>query len=181
MNDIQKEKMKKAIEERKYILNQLVENESAKIKMMQDMVDSDETTEEVRRCFPTIFDKYELDGNQCAELILKLESEMDDMLLSMPATKHASVKNRTAEEILEDNGYEPDSIVLLKNESYDSALVGVSDDNRAVYSFDKMIDWYSEKNDCSVDEAIEWIEFNTLRAIPYAGAGAPIVLKEFVI
>lgn len=181
MNDIQKEKMKQAIEERKYILNELVENENAKIKIMQDMVDRDETAENVCRCFPTIFYKYELDENQCAEVILELESEMDDELLAMSATKHASVKSRTAEEILKDNGYEPDSIVLLKDESYDSALIGVSDDNRAVYSMDKMIDWYSEKNDCSVDEAIEWIEFNTLRAIPYAGVNAPIVLREFVI
>ena len=85
---------------------------------------------------------------------------------------------RTAEQILADNGYDADDIVLLKDESYDSALIAVTDDYRAVYSYDKMVEWYMNKNGCSAEEAIEWIDFNTLRAIPYAGAMAPIVVKE---
>ena len=85
---------------------------------------------------------------------------------------------RTAEQILEDNGYDAEDFVLLKDESYDSALIAVSDDFRAVYSYDKMVEWYMEKNGCSAEEAIEWIDFNTLRAIPYAGAMAPIVIRE---
>ena len=85
---------------------------------------------------------------------------------------------RTAEQILADNGYDVDDIVLLKDESYDSALIAVTDDCRAVYSYDKMVEWYMNKNGCSAEEAIEWIDFNTLRAIPYAGAMAPIVIRE---
>jgi hypothetical protein len=85
---------------------------------------------------------------------------------------------RTAEQILEDNGYDAEDIVLLKDESYDSALIAVTDDFRAVYSYDKMVEWYMNKNGCSAEEAIEWIDYNTLRAIPYAGARAPIVVKE---
>lgn len=85
---------------------------------------------------------------------------------------------RTAEQILEDNGYDSGDFVLLKDESYDSALIAVSDDFRAVYSYDKMVEWYVEKNGCSAEEAMEWIDYNTLRAIPYAGARAPIVVKE---
>lgn len=85
---------------------------------------------------------------------------------------------RTAEQILADNGYDAEDIVLLKDESYDSALIAVTDDYRAVYSYDKMVEWYMNKNGCSAEEEIEWIDFNTLRAIPYAGAMAPIVIKE---
>ena len=85
---------------------------------------------------------------------------------------------RTAEQILADNGYDADDIVLLKDESYDSALIAVADDFRAVYSYDKMVEWYMEKNGCTAEEAIEWIDYNTLRALPYAGARAPIVVKE---
>ena len=83
---------------------------------------------------------------------------------------------KTSEQILEENGYE--DVVILKNESYDSALIGVSNDNRAIYSFEKMVEWYMEKNKCSEEDAIEWIEFNTLRALPYAGANGPIVMHE---
>ena len=85
---------------------------------------------------------------------------------------------RTAEQILADNGYDAEDIVLLKDESYDSALIAVTDDCRAVYSYDKMVEWYMNKNGCTAEEAMEWIDFNTLRAIPYAGAMAPIVIRE---
>lgn len=35
-----------------------------------------------------------------------------------------------------------------------------------------------EKNGCTAEEAMEWIDYNTMRALPYAGAMAPIVIKE---
>ena len=93
--------------------------------------------------------------------------------------KSSDCREKTVEEILEENGYDPSEIVVLKDESYDSALIGVSNDGRAVYSFDKMVEWYTEKNNCTEEDAVEWIEFNTLRAIPYAGEHAPIVIHEF--
>lgn len=41
----------------------------------------------------------------------------------------------TSEEKLLYNGYE--DIVYLTNYSYDTALIGVTEDNRAVYDFEK--------------------------------------------
>lgn len=83
---------------------------------------------------------------------------------------------RTARQILLDNGYE--DVVIFENESYDSALIGVTEDNRAVYSYEKMVQWYMEKNQCSEEDAIEWIDYNTIRALPYIGERAPIVMYE---
>lgn len=79
-----------------------------------------------------------------------------------------------AEERLLDAGY--DGIKFLVNESYDDALIGVSEDGRAIYDFDKMVDWLIEKYGWSDIESIEWIEFNTLRALPYMGSDAPIIM-----
>lgn len=79
-----------------------------------------------------------------------------------------------AEERLLDAGY--DGIKFLVNESYDDALIGVSEDGRAIYDFDKMVDWLIEKYGWSDTESIEWIEFNTLRALPYMGGDAPIIM-----
>ena len=79
-----------------------------------------------------------------------------------------------AEERLLDAGYE--NIKFLVNESYDDALIGVSNDGRAVYDYEKMIEWLIEKYDWSDDEAVEWVEYNTIRAIPYFGEGAPIIM-----
>lgn len=79
-----------------------------------------------------------------------------------------------AEERLLDAGYE--GIKYLVNESYDDALIGVSDDNRAIYDFNKMIEWLIKEYGWSDMEAIEWIEMNTLRALPYMGEDAPIIM-----
>ena len=79
-----------------------------------------------------------------------------------------------AEEKLLDAGYE--CVKHLKNYSYDDALIGVSHDNRAIYDFMKMVDWLIDKEGWDAIEAIEWIEYNTIRALPYMGAEAPIIM-----
>lgn len=82
----------------------------------------------------------------------------------------------TARERLLENGYQ--DVIIFENESYDDALIGVSHDERAIYSFEKMIEWLVEKDGITQEEAIEWIEYNTIRAIPYAGSKAPIVMYD---
>lgn len=79
-----------------------------------------------------------------------------------------------AEERLLDAGYE--DVKYLVDFSYDDALIGVSHDGRAIYNFDLMIDWLMEKEGWSDIEAIEWLEFNTIRALPYMGKDAPIIM-----
>ena len=39
-----------------------------------------------------------------------------------------------------------------------------------------MIDWLVETQNFTYEEAIEWIEENTIRALPYFGEGAPIIM-----
>lgn len=80
----------------------------------------------------------------------------------------------SAEERLLEYGYE--DVKYLVNESYDDALIGVSEDGRAIYDFDKMVEWLMNKYGWSDVESIEWIEVNTIRSLPYMGNGAPIVM-----
>lgn len=84
----------------------------------------------------------------------------------------------TAEEKLLDNGYE--DVIILRDFSYDDALVGVTEDNRAVYDFNLMVAWLQENEGMDETEAIEWIEYNTIRALPYAGDQAPIVMYPLI-
>lgn len=79
-----------------------------------------------------------------------------------------------AEEKLLKAGFE--DVKYLTNYSYDDALIGVSENYEAVYDYELMIDWLMRKEGWSDIEAIEWIEYNTLRALPYFGAGHPIVV-----
>lgn len=73
-----------------------------------------------------------------------------------------------------DAGYE--GVKYLTNYSYDDALIGVSEDGRAIYDFDKMVEWLMNEVGLSDSEAVEWIEYNTIRALPYFGEGAPIIM-----
>lgn len=79
-----------------------------------------------------------------------------------------------AEERLLNEGYE--NVTYLVNYSYDDALIGVSEDGRAIYDFEKMVDWLMKEEGLSDNDAIEWIEYNTIRALPYMGEKAPIVM-----
>lgn len=83
---------------------------------------------------------------------------------------------RSAEDRILDAGFK--DVIIFKDFSYDSALVGVSDDNRAIYDFDLMIEWLMWAEDFEEDEAVEWIEVNTLRALPYMGDKAPIIMYK---
>jgi hypothetical protein len=80
----------------------------------------------------------------------------------------------TAEEKLLEAGYE--DVVILKDYSYDDALIGVTEDNRAVYDYELMIEWLCEKENMSYEDAAEWIDYNTIRALPYFGEAAPIII-----
>lgn len=79
-----------------------------------------------------------------------------------------------AEQLLMDNGYE--GVKYLTDYSYDTAIIGVTDDNRVVYDFGRMVAWLVNEKRMEAEDAVEWIEYNTIRAIPYMGEGAPIVM-----
>lgn len=79
-----------------------------------------------------------------------------------------------AEERLLEAGFK--GIKYLTNYSYDTALIGVSENYEAVYDYELMIEWLMKEEGWSVEESIDWVECNTLRALPYFGAGHPIVI-----
>ena len=55
----------------------------------------------------------------------------------------------------------------------------MSDDGRAVYDYAKMIESLMEDEDLSEEESIDFVNYNTIRAIPYMGEKAPIILYPF--
>lgn len=85
---------------------------------------------------------------------------------------------KSAEQMLLDEGYE--DVKYLVNYSYDDALIGVTTDNRAVYDYDKMVEWLMRVEGISSLEAMDWIDYNTIRALPYMGEDAPIVMRPLM-
>lgn len=76
-------------------------------------------------------------------------------------------------ELLRDLGHE--DIVLLEPEYLDDAIIGVSHNDRAVYDYDKLVECFMKGEKFTEEEAIEWIDYNTLRALSYQN-GAPIIV-----
>lgn len=72
-----------------------------------------------------------------------------------------------------DFGYE--DVIVFENEDYDGCIVGVTTNNEAVYSKAKMVKWYMKQNNCTEEEALEWIEYNTEGSLGFEGS--PIILE----
>lgn len=68
--------------------------------------------------------------------------------------------------------------VILESPDYLSAIVGISEEGRLIYSYDKMVEHLMTAENMDAEEAMEFIDYNTIRALPYAGEMAPIVLYD---
>jgi hypothetical protein len=70
----------------------------------------------------------------------------------------------------------PEDAIVFDNMSYDGSIVGVTTDGRVVYDYDKMVEELMADEQCSYEEAADWIDYNTIRALPYAGENGPIIM-----
>lgn len=69
--------------------------------------------------------------------------------------------------------------VIFDNPSFDDSIVGYTEDGRLVYDYDSMIVELAGEDGISLIEAQEFIDYNTIRALPYAGEKAPIIIYAF--
>ena len=67
--------------------------------------------------------------------------------------------------------------LLFDSPDYDEAILGVTDEGQVVYDYDKMVQILVERDGYEEMEAIEFIEYNTIRALPYF-ENAPIVMNR---
>ena len=76
--------------------------------------------------------------------------------------------------ILMDQGFE--NFIIFENPDYDSAIIGITENNQVVYDYEKMIEHLMQEDDMDYEEAVDFISYNTIRSLPYAGEGAPIIM-----
>lgn len=72
-----------------------------------------------------------------------------------------------------------DETIVFDNPSYVTAAIGLSQDGRVVYDYEAMIEYLMETGEMEYEDAMEFIDYNTIRAIPYFGEMAPVVLYPF--
>ena len=70
----------------------------------------------------------------------------------------------------------PEETVLFYNFAYDDAIIGISSDGKSVYDYEKMIEDLVVNEEFTYEEAAEWIDYNTIRYLPYIGEDAPIIM-----
>lgn len=68
-------------------------------------------------------------------------------------------------------------LVLFNNPKYENSIVGITTDDRVVYDLELMIKDLMKEDNISYDEALEFIEYNTIRAI-YNITNAPIIIRR---
>lgn len=77
-------------------------------------------------------------------------------------------------DILMDQGFE--NFIIFENPDYDSAIIGITEDNQVVYNYDKMIEYLVQEDDMSYEEAADFISYNTIRSLSYVGKDAPVIM-----
>lgn len=77
---------------------------------------------------------------------------------------------------------ETEQPIILDNMSYDKSIVGITEDNRLIYSYPKMVEELMKDEGWSEEEAVEWLDYNTIRAIPYMESygRAPVIMYDDV-
>lgn len=70
--------------------------------------------------------------------------------------------------------------VFFDNPSFDNSIIGVTNDGKLVYDYELMIEELSIDDDMSDIDAMEFIDYNTMRTIPYIDEEIrPVILYSF--
>ena len=111
------------------------------------------------------------------ELLNRLASFFNVSLSFLIEEAEQSFSFNNVEELREFlHGRGNDETVFFVNPDYIDAIVGISDDGRLVYAYSKMIENLMLSDNMSYEDATEFIDYNTVRSIPYMGEHAPIIV-----
>lgn len=74
----------------------------------------------------------------------------------------------------------PEWSVVFDNQSYDYLIIGTTFDGRVIYDYDLMIQEMVEETGCTVEDAIDWIDYNTINALGNDGSKTPIIVQNLI-
>ncbi len=78
--------------------------------------------------------------------------------------------------------HEIENVAYFTEPHYVPAIIGLTHDgNHVVYDYRKMVDYLVETDGMEVTEAYEFIDYNTIRSIPYMGDKAPVVMYRDIL
>ena len=66
--------------------------------------------------------------------------------------------------------------LFFENPSFVKAITGITYSGQLIYDYDLMVESAMEDEGWEYEDAVDWIEYNTLRSIPYMDNGVrPII------
>ena len=78
------------------------------------------------------------------------------------------------DEMVDEHGAD---LLFLSEDFFDAAIVGVTQSSQVVYDMELMVDLFSTNNDCTEEEAMEYLDFNTWCA--YVGELTPVFITKW--
>lgn len=90
------------------------------------------------------------------------------------------LKSIVSEQVMDEDTL--NQTVVLEGDEFADGCIGITEDGRLVYSYERLVHSLSLHDGMSEESAIEWIEYNTLRSLPYMesqGLLAPVIVHEF--
>ena len=69
--------------------------------------------------------------------------------------------------------------IVFENPDFLDAVVGTDERGRVVYDYGLMLECLMLEDGMEYDDAIEFVDYNTIRALPYMGEMAPVILYGF--
>ena len=80
----------------------------------------------------------------------------------------------TRDELVDEHGAD---LLFLSEDFFDAAIVGVTQGSQVVYDMDLMVDLFATNNDCTEEEAMEYLDFNTWCA--FVGELTPVFITTW--
>ena len=78
--------------------------------------------------------------------------------------------NQKVRELLDDD------TLVFDNPAYDNSIIGKTFDGRAIYDIEAMAEELASDDEMTLEEAMDFIDYNAIRSLPYAGEKAPVVV-----
>lgn len=69
-----------------------------------------------------------------------------------------------------------DGALVFDNPAYDNSIIGQTFDGRAIYDIEAMAEELAADDGISLEDAMDFIDYNAVRSLPYAGENAPVVV-----
>lgn len=103
------------------------------------------------------------------------EEKLCDLMCGEPEEEPEEEDTIDTRAILCAAGYE--DAVVFDCPDFDTAIIGVTEEGQVVYDYWKMVAQMMSDDGISREEAMEFIEYNTIRVLPYM-ENAPIIMTR---